>query len=545
MVQIKISNKIIYSLILLVVLLGFIGFVFAQPDISFGHLARDVYVYISEEWFSLQDAIDEGLIGGGSEPSGFGEGLSGWAIKEITQSGHGNTFCVIRNDDRVSCSGYNSQGQIGIGDTIRRITFKENPSLENVKKLSAGMLHFCALYEEAGKGKIKCWGYNGYGQLGVGDNKNRLNPTKVIGLESENIIDVQIRKAFTGDYYTENTCALAQSGKIYCWGYNHDTHGTLGNGENGHKYTPTQVSDINNAVKFVLGGHSTGGYGCALLSDGTVKCWGYNGYGQLGDGTKTSRKTPIQVSTLNSLSVIDIIATPSDYGTTCALIDDGTIRCWGRNNDGQVGSGNKGDSEILTPTPVINIDGINSKATKIVSSGAGTRTSFCALLEDKTVKCWGDNRDGRIGLSSSATSNVCLDGKCGCRASSTSVNCYAEPVSVPGLSNIKDVQLTAWGDTGYGCALLSDGTVKCWGYNGYGQLGVGDTITRFQPTDIQLSGYSVNKLFLTMDIGKTRGQAHSTAIVLSDNTPRVWGYNANGGLGTGDTNHYRVPVSPL
>jgi alpha-tubulin suppressor-like RCC1 family protein len=542
-IKINFSNKFIYTIVGLLVLGITAGFVIADSSISFGHLAEEVYILISGSRMNLQEAYDTGNLGGDTNIFGTGEGLSGARIVDLAYTGVGNAFCVIKEGaggNRVSCSGYNAHGELGLGDTMTRITFKENPALVDVTKLTAGMLSFCALYQENGKGQVKCWGYNAYGQCGVGNFNNGIYvPTKVKGLDNEDIIDVQIRRA--SGYY-ESTCALTASGKIYCWGYNNG-HGILGNGGTDNKNVPTLVSGITNAINFSMGGHNSGGYTCALLADKTVKCWGYNGYSQLGTGNTNSQKTPVFVKegSNNLGGVKAIVLSPDDYGTSCVLLEDGRIKCWGYNVYGQLGSGNDADRSVANPVLVSGIGGTNPKAVKIVSSGSASASSFCALLEDKTVKCWGYNYYGNIGL---GEHDANLPGY-GCRGISNS-RCYKSPSTVPNLQNIKDIQLSGWSSDGSGCALKEDGNVLCWGRNQYGQLGVGDTTTRYTPVAISLVGHPVKKLALSVENGGISGKNYySNAVILEDKSIRVWGRNAYGGLGTGDKLSYVIPVMPL
>ncbi|MEM4719456.1 MAG: hypothetical protein QXG18_01150 [Candidatus Pacearchaeota archaeon] len=545
--QVRNQNKKIFAYLFFVFISFsfFLTFVLAQPQISFGHLAKNIYLYIIDEgrWVSLQDAFDEGLFCCGGQEVNGSEGLGNLRINSVVQTGHGNTVCVIREDKKVSCTGYNAHGQIGIGDKVRRTSFKENPYLSNVTKLTAGMLYFCALYNDSGLGKVKCWGNNDRGELGVGDTSHRLIPTSVSGLEN-GVIDIQARKGYNGEDYVENTCALTIGGRIYCWGYNNNNHGTLGNGQSGSKSHPTLVEGIVRAKKFVLGGHSTGGYGCALLDNGTVMCWGYNGFGQLGTGTTVSAKTSVTVMNgpFPLQNVVDIIATGSDYGTTCALIRDGTVMCWGFNRYGQVGSGDKRNDYISNPTLVKNIGGSNPKAIKLVTGGAGVYTSFCAILEDKTVKCWGANNHGRIGLGQGVCGSI---QGCGCKQNNNDKICYSEPTSVSGLNDIKEIQLNGWGEYGYGCAIKNNGDILCFGLNNNGQLGLGDRITRFVPTKLNVN-FQADSLFLMGDIGNGKHGYYSTFVSSKgDKTLRVWGYNLFGQLGTGDTNVYTSPTKPV
>jgi Regulator of Chromosome Condensation (RCC1) repeat protein/regulator of chromosome condensation (RCC1) repeat-containing protein len=172
------------------------------------------------------------------------------------------------------------------------------------------------------------------------------------------------------------------------------------------------------------------GHACALLSDATVKCWGHNGMGQLGDGTRTRRLTAVAVQGLTGATGVS-----AGWAMSCATLADGTARCWGANDDGQLGDG----TTTNRSTPVA-VHGLTSVIA--VSAGAG---NACALLADRTVTCWGDNSRGTLGN--------------GTRVSS------ATPVAVPGLTDVTDVSV----NDQHACALHANGTVSCWGWTG--QLG--------------------------------------------------------------------------
>ena len=185
----------------------------------------------------------------------------------------------------------------------------------------------------------------------------------------------------TGAY----SCALHQDGTISCWGNN--DYGQLGNGEGGGGYdsgdrslVPVQVQDITDATTITTNGSEISGHSCALHEDGTISCWGNNSYGQLGNGTggnyEDYSSVPVKVR-----GITDATTITAGYAYSCALHEDGTISCWGYNEDGQLGNGTGGNDEYRSLVPV-QVQDITD-ATTITTSGSHS----CALHEDGTISC--------------------------------------------------------------------------------------------------------------------------------------------------------------
>ena len=338
-------------------------------------------------------------------------------------------------------------------------------------------------------GSLKCWGMN---------NSNQLNDDTITHSSNIPVDTLNISEAVTldlgGGYY--HFCALINGGSIKCWGTN--SCGQLGNGTTvGDIFTqginiPVDVVDITDATSISLGGY----HSCALLSGGNVKCWGDNQYLQLGDGT-TVNNSSIPVDVVNITNALQV---SSGHGFTCALLSGGNIQCWGNNSAGQLGDGTTTDSNV--PVDVLDItDAVG------IFSGNG---HACALLSGGNIKCWGGNGGGQLG-------------------NGTTLNSNFPPVDVLNITDA--VEVTAGG--AHTCALLSGGNIKCWGSNDFGELGDGTTTGSNVPVDV---------LDITDAVALASGIVHTCAL-LSGGNIKCWGRNVGGALGNGTYTASSVPVA--
>ena len=342
--------------------------------------------------------------------------------------------------------------------------------------MAGGGYHTCALMTDR---SIRCAGLNNWGQLGNGGYSNSSTLVAVTGLTTAVNIGAGI----------EHTCAVLADGTMRCWGTNYV--GQIGNGSMDGSPVPTPVQGLTTVIGSAVGGF----HNCALLSDRTVRCWGRNQDGQVGNGDNTTdARTPQPVSGLSGVAAL----AAGGYHS-CALMPDATARCWGRNTRGQLGDGSSLQWSS-TPVPVSGL------ATAVAISGGFYHT--CALLQDGTVQCWGDNDSGQIG-NTLAYSSV--------------------PMTVAGISNAVGVSAGAY----HTCALLADGTARCWGRNSNGQLGNGATTNSSSP--VPVSG-------LTGPLAVIAGGIHSCAL-MADRSGRCWGWNPYGQLGNGNTTDSSIPVA--
>ena len=336
---------------------------------------------------------------------------SGLSATKIFSQRYEANGCAIVSGGSVKCWGDSYEGKLGNGAsgfTVNQPITVLNLGLPAID-LSLGNSHGCAILND---GSMKCWGYSSSAQLWDGINSENFIPTAVQGLgESANAISA-------GDDFE---CAVLASGSIKCWGSN--SFGSLGDGTLTSSHSPVSVANLSGTATAVVSGHL---HSCALISNGSINCWGQNLYGGLGDNSTTDRRSAVSVSSLGGTATA---MTAGDYHT-CALMSDGTVKCWGRNNSGQLG-----DNTTTTRITPVTVQSLGGTAVAIKASSNKT----CALLNDSTVKCWGDNSYGQLGNNSMA-SIVKL------------------PVSVQGLSG------ETVSDISNNCALISGGEVKCWGY---------------------------------------------------------------------------------
>jgi alpha-tubulin suppressor-like RCC1 family protein len=278
----------------------------------------------------------------------------------------------------------------------------------SAKAVTAGAFHTCALLDND---TVKCWGNNVDGGLGLGDTANRGDGPGEMGddLPAVALGTGRTAKAVTAGAY--RTCALLDNGTVKCWGWN--DFGQLGLGDRDWRGDgPGEMGDSLPAVALGAGRTAkaiTAGtyHTCALLDNDTVKCWGFNHYGQLGLGDRDWRGDgPGEMG--DSLPAVALgtgrTAKAITVGAyhTCALLDNDTVRCWGNSGYGQLGLGDAanrgvGPGEMGDDLPVVVLGA--GRTAKAITAG---RYHTCALLDNDTVKCWGNNDYGQLGLGDTA-----------------------------------------------------------------------------------------------------------------------------------------------
>ena len=348
-----------------------------------------------------------------------------------------------------------------------------------VTEMSLGVEHTCALTG----GVIKCWGRNHKGQLGDETYTDSNNPVEVSGITTATSIAL-------GDFHS---CALLTGGSVKCWGMNN--RGQLGDGTSGTvRNTPVPVLDITNVTRIALGGD----HSCALLTDGSIKCWGKNDFGQLGDGSRTDRRTPVGGPVFETATKI----AAGNYHV-CVVLMDGTLRCWGMGDWGRLGDGTVRGGSTYRLEPV-KVDSITTA--RDISLGEFS----CAVLNNGEAKCWGHGGFGRLG--NGQTSHA-----------------YS-PVPVSEITTATSIAV----GREHSCALLTGGKVKCWGTNSNGQLG--DGISTGITLAVEVSGITAMSI--------ASGWYYSCA-VLTDGSVKCWGKNSFGQLGDGTTTQRTTPVNVL
>jgi alpha-tubulin suppressor-like RCC1 family protein len=352
--------------------------------------------------------------------------------------------CAAKAGGAVACWGLNwNEGGPDFVSLPTPVTGFAGP----VSTLISGWAYFCALTVTGG---AECWGSNDSGELGDGGyGDGESAPVPVKGLDRG-------VSSITGG--GAHSCAVTAEGAAMCWGNNQqDQLGTSGGdtctndlgGTWDCSPVPVQVEGLSSGVKEVAAGSS---HSCALLTSGAVKCWGKNDRGQLGDGTRTSPELPVDVQGLTG--VVSIAAGGDD---TCAVLSTGAVKCWGSNGHGELGDGTKGDR--LTPTSVVGLGDVKSITTN--SYGGESTAHTCALTSGGSVKCWGANSVGELGDRSQVE--------------------RLTPVDVAGLSSgVASISAGA----GHTCAVTEASAMKCWGSDNYAQLGDGKGTNYLFPQNV-------------------------------------------------------------
>jgi alpha-tubulin suppressor-like RCC1 family protein len=337
-----------------------------------------------------------------------------------------NHTCALFTNGNIKCWGRSQYGQLGyentnnigdgggeMGDSLAYVNVGTG---RTVSKLYAGQSETCAILDN---NDLKCWGYNNHGQLGqgmvqsIGDQANQMG-------DNLNPIDLG-----TGHYATtvaigvDAICAILENSSVKCWGGNasgqlgHENTVTIGDapGEMGDALPVTNLGTGRSALK-LISGYS---HFCALLNNNTVKCWGSNTYGQLGQaaGTSGARRSigdaagemgdNLAVSNVGTgLTATGLIA--GQYHT-CAILSDSSVKCWGRNNVGQLGRGNTTNFGGLSNQMGDNLAALDFGAGVTATSISAGGFFSCIITTNNRVKCWGGAASGTLGNGSS-TSNL-------------------------------------------------------------------------------------------------------------------------------------------
>lgn len=387
--------------------------------------------------------------------------------------------CARFGSGKIKCWGRNDLGQLGLGDTADRgdapgemgdaLPFVDLGVGRTARAIAAGEGRTCAVLDN---GRVKCWGGNGSGQLGLGDTERRGDEPGEMG-DSLPYVDLGMGRtakqivSASGGY----ACAVLDNDRVKCWGVNFSGALGLGDGQN-RGFAAAQMGDALPYVDLGSGRTvkrigSSGYHTCVILDNDRVKCWGSNDMGRLGIGdTQTRGDAPGEMG--DALPYVDLGAGRTAKHIvvnglhSCVVLDNDRVKCWGANYGGRLGLGDTADrgdaaGEMGDALPYVDL-GAGRTAKTIFNSGVDT----CAVLDNSRVKCWGANFYGSVGNGSTFPRGW-APGEMG----------DALPYVDFGAGR------TAKGAfVGGGCAVLDNDQLKCWGDNRYGQLGIGDKESR-------------------------------------------------------------------
>jgi len=330
--------------------------------------------------------------------------------------------CALLRSGQVYCWGKNGGGSLGNSTYADSLYVPVRAgSLENVKDIATEDSGWtCALTND---GKVYCWGTDGSGgTLGGGPSlRNSLNtPTLLDFLSSVSALSLTKNGA---------SCALLSDGRLTCWG------------DNGNPFDITTDDLGSPAIKFSAGGTSS----CALLQSGQVKCFGWgNSHGELGNTVTTTlpNASGRKIATVQLKTDVAVAELAAGGYYACALFEDGTVQCWGKNNHGQLGNGSTTNS----------VQPVDVTFTKAVVSVKASATHSCAVLVGGNVVCWGRNDYGQLGV---AADTFVEDNGIG-----MSIAASNSPIA----NSCADGAVTSLSLAYYtSCALTSNGHYQCWG----------------------------------------------------------------------------------
>ena len=352
--------------------------------------------------YGTTQTVGDDDVPGSQTPIGFGLGRTASAIS----AGEGHT-CALLDDGTVRCWGFGGNGRLGyantndIGETPAAIPPVNLGAGRTARAISAGESHTCAVLDN---GTVRCWGYGRTGQLGYGNNAD-IGDNEAPG--SVAAVDLGAgRTAVTISAGESHTCAVLDDGSVRCWGFGgqgqlgYPGSGFVGDDEAPGSFGPVDLGPGRTAIAISAGNVHT----CAVLDNATVRCWGFGANGQLGYGNLASvgdNETPGSVGPLDLGANRTAKAIAAGRQHSCAILDDGSVRCWGGGSFGQLGYA--GQASVGDDEPAGSFGPVDLGPGRSAAALAAGALHNCALLDDTSVRCWGYGANGRLGYCSEAT----------------------------------------------------------------------------------------------------------------------------------------------
>lgn len=378
-------------------------------------------------------------------------------------------------------------------------------ALSDVTAIAAGDYHVCALLST---GAVKCWGANTKGEIGSssGSTCERGGSPEACEMIARQVTGLTsgVTAISAGK---KHTCAI-QSGTVKCWGFN--SNGQLGDNSTTNSTSPVTATTtlIGTSVSSIAAGES---HSCAVSGGGGAYCWGDNTGGALGDGTTTQSLIPVAVS--GQGSGVAQVAAGTNF--SCARLTDSSARCWGKGNYGQLGNNATSDQNTS-----VQVNGLTAGVSEIRTSISFGFSFACAKVF-AALQCWGGNLYGNLGNNSQTDSSV--------------------PVNVSGITaGISNLGVGA----NHACAVVNN-ALKCWGTNSSGILGATTGNLTVSGNSVAASATPVDGTAITASVTQVVGGTDFTCALLSDNSVQCFGANSYGTLGNNSARSSTAAITVL